>query len=80
VFHEFSESRARYSEKVEIAAINVTLFAHYELEALDTASTRLAFNVNWTDAKLPAENRQGLMAEQAANFERLKHVCETNPA
>jgi hypothetical protein len=80
VFHEFSESRARYSEKVEIAAINVTLFAHYELEALDTASTRLAFNVNWTDAKLPAENRQGLKAEQAANFERLKHVCETNPA
>ena len=35
---------------------------------------------NSTDAKLPAENRQGLMAEQAANFERLKHVCETNPA
>lgn len=65
---------------MDIAAIGVTLFAHYEMEALDAATTRLAFNVNWTDGKLPAENRQGLLAEQAANFERLKHVCETNPA
>jgi hypothetical protein len=27
-----------------------------------------------------AENKQGMMAGQATNFELFKHVCETNPA
>ena len=80
VYRDFSEHHARYSEKVEIPAINLTLLAHYEMEALDEASTRLNFNVNWMDAKLPAENKQGMMAGQATNFELFKHVCETNPA
>ena len=70
----------RYSEKVEIPEINLTLLAHYEMEALGEASTRLNFNVNWMGATLPAENKQGMMAGQAANFELFKHVCETNPA
>ena len=80
IFHDFSENHARYSEKVEIPAVNVTLLAHYEMQALDAASTRLNFNVNWLDARLPAENKQGIMAEQAASFELFKRVCETNPA
>jgi uncharacterized protein YndB with AHSA1/START domain len=80
VYRDFAESHARYSEKVEILEINLTLLAHYEMEALGEASTRLKFNVNWMGAELPAQNKQGMMAGQAKNFELFKHVCETNPA
>jgi hypothetical protein len=80
VFHDFSDNRARYSEKVEIPTIGVTLVAHYEMEALGEASTRLTFNVNWMSANLPAENKQGMIAGQAANLEAFKRLCETNPA
>jgi hypothetical protein len=80
VYRDYSENRARYSEKVEIPEIDLTLLAHYEMEALGEASTRLNFNVNWMGATLPAEKKQGMMAGQAANFELFKHVCETNPA
>ena len=80
VYRDFTENHARYSEKVEIPAINLTLLAHYEMGALGEASTRLNFNVNWMGAKLPVENKQGMMAGQATNFELFKHVCETNPA
>jgi hypothetical protein len=52
VYRDFSENHARYSEKVEIPEINLTLLAHYEMEALGEASTRLNFNVNWMGAKL----------------------------
>ena len=80
VFREYHEDRARYSEKVEIPDIKVTLQAHYEMEALGGGRTRLRFNVNWLGATLPAENKKGMLAGQAANFELLKRVCETNPA
>jgi hypothetical protein len=80
VFRDFHEDHARYSEQVEIPDIKVTLQAHYEMEALGPARTRLKFNVNWLDSQLPPENKKGLMAGQAANFELLKKVCETNPA
>jgi len=80
VYRDYSENRARYSEKVEIAEINLTLLAHYEMEALGEVSTRLNFNVNWMGATLPVEKKQGMMAGQAANFELFKRVCETNPA
>ena len=50
VYRDYSENRARYSEKVEIPEINLTLLAHYEMEALGEASTRLNFNVNWMGA------------------------------
>jgi hypothetical protein len=80
VFSDFSENHARYSEQVEIPAIGLTLMAHYEMEALGENKTRLTFNVNWMGATLPPENKQGLMAGQAANLEVFKRVCETNPA
>jgi hypothetical protein len=80
VYRDFSEHHARYSEKVEIREINLTLLAHYEMEALGEASTRLNFNVNWMGAKLPAESKQGMMAGQATNFELFKRLCETSPA
>ena len=44
---DFSETHARYSEKVEIPEANLTLQAHYEMEAVDASRTRLSFNVNW---------------------------------
>jgi hypothetical protein len=65
---------------VEIAEINLTLLANYEMEAVGEVSTRLNFNVNWMGATLPAEKKQGMMAGQAANFELFKRVCETRPA
>jgi len=80
VYREFSESHARYSEKVEIPEINLTLLAHYEMEVLAETITRLNFNVNWMGAELPAENKQGMMTGQATNFELFKRLCETNPA
>ena len=80
MFHDFHEDHARYSEKVEIPEIKVMLQAHYEMEALDNASTRLKFNVNWMDSKLPPENKKGMLAGQAENFELLKRACENNPA
>lgn len=80
VFRDFHEDHASYSEKVEVPEIKVTLQAHYEMEALGNASTRLKFNVNWMGSQLPAENKRGMMAGQATNFELLKRVCESNPA
>ena len=80
VNRDFSDNQASYSEKVEIPEIGLTLLAHYEIEALGEDSTRLTFNVNWMGANLPAENKQGMMAGQAANFELFKRLCETNPA
>ena len=80
VFCDFSEQRARYSEKVEIPEIGLMLQAHYEMEPVGEGSTRLNFNVNWMGANLPADKKQGMMAGQAANFELFKKVCETNPA
>jgi hypothetical protein len=80
IYSDFSGNRARYSEKVEIPQVNLTLLAHYEMEALGPASTRLHFNVNWMDAQLPAENKRGMMAGQATNFELFKRLCETSPA
>ena len=80
LFREFHDDHARYSEKVEIPEIKVTLQAHYEMEALGGRSTRLTFNVNWMGSALPAENKKGMMAGQAANFELLKRACESNPA
>jgi len=80
VFRDFHEDHARYSEKVEIPEIKLTLQAHYEMEALDPGRTRLGFNVNWMGANLPAENKKGMLAGQAANFELLKKTCETSPA
>jgi hypothetical protein len=78
---DFHDDHALYSEMVEIPEIKVTLQAHYELEAVNGGgSTRLKFNVNWLDSKLPPENKKGMVAGQAANFELLKRVCETNPA
>ena len=79
VFGDFSEQRARYSEKVEIPEIGLMLQAHYEMEPVGEGSTRLNFNVNWMGADLRADNRQGMMAGQAAHFELFKKVCETNP-
>jgi hypothetical protein len=69
-----------FAPVISALAVKRTLLAHYEMEALGEASTRLNFNVNWMGAKLPAEKRQGMMAGQAANFELFKRVCETNPA
>ena len=80
VFCDFSEQRAHYSEKVEIPEIGLMLQAHYEMEPVGEGSTRLNFNVNWMGANLPADKKQGMIAGQAANFELLKKVCETNPA
>jgi uncharacterized protein YndB with AHSA1/START domain len=80
VFRDFSEERARYSEKVEIPEIGLMLQAHYEMEPVGKGSTRLNFNVNWMGANLPADKKLGMMAGQTANFELLKKVCETNPA
>jgi hypothetical protein len=80
VYRDFSEHRARYSEQVEIPEIGLTLLGHYEMHALADGRTRLNFNVNWMGAELPPENKQGLLAGQATNFELLRIVCETNPA
>ncbi len=80
VYRDFHEDHALYSEKVEIPEIKLTLQAHYEMDALDQGSTRLKFNVNWMGAALPAENKKGMLAGQAANFELLKKACESNPA
>jgi len=80
VYRDFHENHALYSERVEIPEIKVTLQAHYEMEALGGDSTRLRFNVNWMGSNLPLENKKGMMAGQASNFELLKRVCENDPA
>ena len=54
VYRDYSENRARYSEKVEIPEINLTLLGTLSMEALGSANTRLNFNVNWMGATLPA--------------------------
>jgi hypothetical protein len=47
---------------------------------LNGSSTRLKFNVNWMDSKLPPEKQEGHAGGQAANFELLKKACENSPA
>jgi hypothetical protein len=80
ILGEFAERQARYSERVEIPDAQLTLLANYELLALDASTTLLKFDVNWLGAELPAENKQGMLAGQVANFELFKKVCETSPA
>jgi len=80
VYSDFHDDHAAYSEKVEIPERKLTLQAHYEMQALNASSTRLSFNVNWLGAALPAENKKGMLAGQAANFELLKKASESNPA
>ena len=49
IYSNFSEKQARYSEKVEIPEINLTLLANYEMEALGEARTRLNLtSTGWT--------------------------------
>lgn len=80
VLGEFADSRARYSEKVDVPDANLTLLANYELEAAGNERTLLKFDVNWLGADVPQETKQGMLAGQAANFELFKQVCETDPA
>jgi len=49
VCRDVHADRALYSEKVEIP----------EMQALNGSSTRLKFNVNWMDSKLPPEKQEG---------------------
>jgi hypothetical protein len=80
VYSNFNEDHALYSEQVEIPDIDLKILVYYELYPQDDSSTRLNFNVNWMEAALPAENKQGMMDGQATNLELLKDVCENNPA
>lgn len=80
ILGEFAEGQARYAEKVEIPDARLSLVANYEMEAVDELSTLLKFDVNWLGAEPPLENKQGMLAGQAANFELFKRVCETDPA
>lgn len=79
VYREVSEDHALYVEQVEMPDIDLTVVGYYDLYRQDDGSTRLNFNVNWMGAALPAENKQGMMAAQAANLELFKDVCEHNP-
>lgn len=80
IFGEFATDQARYAEKVDIPEAQLSLVANYEMESLGEASTLLKFDVNWLGAEPPLENKQGMLAGQAANFELFKKVCETDPA
>ena len=80
IYRDFSEDHALYSEGVEIPDIGLNILVNYELYAQDNGSTRLNCNVNWMEAELPAENKQGMIDGQATNLELLKNVCENNPA
>jgi hypothetical protein len=76
----FGEDHALYSEHVEMPDIGVTLMLHYDVYPQDGGSTRLNCNVNWMDAALPEESKQGMLDAQITNLELLKDVCENNPA
>jgi len=80
VYSDFSEDHARYSEQVEIPEIGLRIMVNYDLYPYDEGSTRLEVNVNWMEAALPAENKQGMMEAETANLELFKAVCENNPA
>jgi len=80
VYRDFSESHARYSEQVEIPEIGLGIMVNYDLYPNDDGSTQLKVNVNWMNASLPAENKQGMMEAETTNLELFKGVCENNPA
>ena len=80
VYRDFREDHALYSEQVEIPDIGLKIVVYYELDSQDDGRTQLNFNVNWMEAALPAENKQGMMDGQATNLELFKDVCENNPA
>ena len=80
IYRDFSEDHALYSERVEMPDIDLTIVVYYDLYPQDDGSTRLNFNVNWMEAALPPENKQGMMNAQATNLELLRDVCENNSA
>ncbi len=81
IYRDFSETaRALFGEGGNSRNQPDAAWRTMRWKPLGEASTRLNFNVNWMGANLPAENKQGMMAGQAANFELFKQVCETNPA
>ena len=80
VFRDFSEKRARYSEKVEIPEIGLTLHGALRDGAARRGQHAAELQRQLDGRNLPAEKKQGMMAGQAANFELFKQVCETNPA
>ncbi len=80
MYYEFNEDHALYSEQVEMPDAGVTIMLHYDMFPKDGGSTLLKFNVNWMDAALPDENKQGMMAAQITNLELFKGLCENNPA
>jgi hypothetical protein len=80
VHADFGEDQASYSEQVEIAEIGLTIMVHYDLYPRAGGGMRLDVNVNWMNAALPAENKQGMLAAEVTNLELLKGVCERQPA
>ena len=67
-------------EKVEIHEINLAMTVYYDIYPQDDGNTLLNVNVNWMNAVLPAEVRQGMIDAEIANLELFKTVCENNPA
>jgi hypothetical protein len=80
VYRDFAADHAAYSEQVEIPDIGLTIMVHYDLYLHDDSSTRLDVNVNWLNAAVPAEQKQGMLDAEIANLQLLKGVCENHPA
>ena len=80
VYHDFSDDHAFYVETVEIHEINLAMTVYYDIYPRDDGNTLLNVNVNWMNAVLPPEVRQGMIDAEMANLELFKTVCENNPA
>ena len=80
VYNNFDEDHAIYSEQVEIPEVGATTMLHYDMHAHDNGVTLLNVNVNWMNAKIPAENKHAMMEAEINNLELFKNVCENNPS
>jgi len=67
VYRDFHADRALYSEKVEIP----------EMEARNGGSTRLKFNVNWMDSKLPPENQKACWPDRPRTSSSSRRLART---
>ena len=56
------------------------MMVYYDIYPHDNGSTWLNVNVNWMNAVLPAEVKQGMIDAEITNLELFKTVCENNPA
>ena len=78
MFANYSEEKATYIERVEIAEMNLDVLDYYLLTQIKEYKTKLKFTIDWGDTVLSQEMKKGIFDGIMTNLELLKAYCEAN--